>query len=287
MSKKRKIPLIKENRINRLTQVLRIFNKYPYDREMQKDSILELYPNKTEKSVFRGMVIPSLRYLGLIIGYENFIRLSANGRIILEGGKKGKKEELRIWRALMLELDFKKFKFLKKIKNDTNIKKEILIEKLSNDIEGPSKIQISERIKKWLRMIIDCKLIKSSKNILILDRVLLKDAEDDLKVNNKRKIFKNILFEEYRSFPYKETAGIVDIADLREQVAKKIYEKFKKILTESQFDILLREMPLVTDKYIISLGHPMGAEEKLFNYKGEYYRTINITFFNKEGKKNV
>ena len=115
MSKKRNIPLIKENRIERLTEVLNIFNKYPYDRDMQKDSILELYPNKSEKSVFRGMVIPSLRYLGLIIGYENFIRLSANGKIILEGEKKGKKEKLRIWRALILELDLIKFEFLNKL----------------------------------------------------------------------------------------------------------------------------------------------------------------------------
>jgi len=287
MNQKREIPLIKENRIERLTEVLRIFNKFPYDREKQKEFILKLYPGKSEKSVFRGMVIPSLRYLGLIIGYENFIRLSANGRIILEGEKKSRNEKLRIWRAIIVELDSNKFGFLKKLKDKKSANKKILIENLLQTIEGPVKKQILERINRWFRILIDSKLVKSEEKGLILNKKEIRLAEEDLNFKNKKNAFKNILFEEYKSFPYKETAGIVDIADLRESVGKKYYNESGMVLTEAQFDILLRNIPLVTDRYIISLGHTMGAEEKLFNYKGEYYRTISITYFEIEGRENA
>ena len=287
MSKKRKIPLIKENRLERLTEVLRIFNKFPYDREKQKEFILKLYPNKSEKSVFRGMVIPSLRYLGLILGYENFIRLSANGSIILEGEKKSGKEKLRIWRAIILELDSNKFGFLKKLKDKKSTNKKVLVENLLQTIEGPAQKQIAERINRWLRILIDSKLVISEEKDLILDKKRLGLTEEDLSVKNKKNAFKSTLFEEYKTFPYKETAGIVDIADLRESVGKKYYNEFGKVLTEVQFDVLLKNTPLITDEYIISLGHTMGAEEKLFNYKEEYYRTISITFFEIERRENA
>ena len=287
MSKKRKIPLIKENRLGKLTEVLRNFNKFPYDREKQKEFILKLYPHKSEKSVFRGMVIPSLRYLGLILGYENFIRLSANGSIILEGEKKSGKEKLRIWRAIILELDSNKFGFLKKLKDKKSTNKKVLVENLLQTIEGSSQKQITERINKWLRILTDSKLVISEEKDLILDKKKIGLTEDDLSVKNKKNMFKKNLFEEYKTFPYKKTAGIVDIADLRESVGKKYYNEFGKVLTEVQFDDLLRNTPLITDEYTISLGHTMGAEEKLFNYKGEYYRTISMTFFERKGRENA
>ena len=76
----------------------------------------------------------------------------------------------------------------------------------------------------------------------------------------------------------KEVGIIVDIADLRERVAMKLLDNEKEILTENQFDDRLREIPLATNEYIISLGRSMGAEEKLFSYKGKYYRTLSIEF---------
>ena len=59
------MPLIKEFRIARILACLNCFACHPFDRNKQRECILSLYPGKTEKSVFRGMVIPSLRRLGL------------------------------------------------------------------------------------------------------------------------------------------------------------------------------------------------------------------------------
>jgi len=273
--KKKELPLIKENRIEKLTQVLGIFDKYPYNREKQSEHVLKLYPNKIEKSVFRGMVIPSLRYMGLIIGYENLIRLSANGRILIEAKKRNNQELLRAWRAIVLELDHDKFGFMNIIGKGAN--QGIIRTKLARLVVGPSEKQIDERIKRWLKILINSKLLDEIKGNVMPNLRNLDKARHDIQPMGKKKEFKDLLISGYQIFPYHETAGIVDIADLREIVAKLFYNKYNMILTEAQFDSLLRGIPFITKSYIISLGHTMGAEEKLFKLKGEYYRTITIS----------
>lgn len=62
------------------------------------------------------------------------------------------------------------------------------------------------------------------------------------------------------------------------------YARHNLIVTEEQFDELLRGVKFATDDYIISLGRAMGAEEKLFKHEDNYYRTVSIRFLNKEGK---
>jgi len=117
----RKIPLIKEYRIQKLTKCLECFDKFAYHREKQRDCVLELYPNtdnKTlehrEKSIFRGMVIPSLRYLGLIIGFGDIIKPSANGKLIIESQFDNELYE-RCWRAIICEIDKRTFNFLENL----------------------------------------------------------------------------------------------------------------------------------------------------------------------------
>lgn len=283
-----KIPLVKENRIEMLLKCLDCIDKYAFNREKQREYILSLYPGKNEKSVFRGMVMPSLRHLGLIVGFSDLIRLSANGKLLLISRQQGNREFKRVLSGVFLEIDYNKFKFMEEIKNLTGRNNELpqnyFIQVISKKIEAPSQKQNIERIKRWLKILHQCSLIKMEKaDINIhLQYQNLERAEKDLDWRTKSSMFKKFLFKEYSSLSNK-TAGVVDIVDLREYVALLMYNERKEILTEIQFDELLRSLPLVTDYYVISLGHPMGAEEKLFVYKGDYYRTLNISFF-KKGK---
>lgn len=291
MNKKDPMPIIKESKISTLINALSCFDKYPYDREKQRDCVLELYPNKSEKSVFRGMIIPSLRYLGFIVGYEDLIRPSANGKIILEARKKSVEEALKVTRVMMLELDKEKFGFIQKLKHMKNSRgttnKKEFINLMSKEIEGPSQKQKEERIMRWSKILQDCGLIKFiKKEYVMLQKENLEQADEELKTTPKRPLFKNILFDEYKSLPYSETAGIIDIVLLRELVGIRFYKEYGMILTEFQFDELLSKLDFVANDYLISLGHPMGAEEKLFHYKGECYRTLSIKFL-RGGGKNV
>lgn len=283
MNAKYMIPLIKEHRVSKLIDAMECIEKHPFNRLMQRECILSLYPGKTEKSVFRGMIIPSLRILGLIIGFGDAIRLSSNGKLILEGNRKNREEAYRVARAVFLEIDKKVFHFIQQIKQYQSVTEEYLIEVISQKMEALSKPQKRERIRRWLEILKGCGLVKSTNGKISLENKAYEDAERDLKVDPKRPFFKDKLFTGYKTLSYQETAGVVDIAILREQVALSYYREHNMILTEMQFDELLRELPLVTSSYVISLGQTMGAEEKLFFFKGNYYRTLSITFFEKRG----
>jgi len=284
MREESSIPLLKEHRLSKLVEALKCIDKYSYDREKQRRCIIELYPGKTEKSVFRGMVIPTLRYLGLIVGFGKAIRLSGNGKIFVEAEKKGKEEVIRVARVIFLEIDKKMFKFIEELKRCKNTTKKDLINLLSPKMEGISEKQKNERINRWLNVLEECKLVRFDRGLIKLDEENCKRAEIELNLLPPLSSFKEMLFEVYKSLPLNETAGMVDIPLLRLQVAINYYKKYNIILTESKFDNLLGRLPLVTDEYIVSLGQPMGAEEKLFHYKGNYYKTLSITFFKKVDK---
>lgn len=277
------IPLIKEDRISKLVEAMKCIDSYPYDRDKQRICILRLYPDKTEKSVFRGMIVPTLRYLGLIVGYGKGIRLSSNGKITIEGKKKGKEEALRVLQTVFLEIDKKTFGFVETLKENKKVTVDNFFELICWKSEEMPKRQKKERTKRWLRALEGCELVQfEEKPFIKLDEKNYENAEEELNAKTKSRLFKRILFEKYNSLPLHETAGIVDIPLLRELVAMGFYGNHNMILTESQFDQLLQNLPHVTDDYVISLGQPMGAEEKLFHYKGNYYRTLSVTFFKKK-----
>jgi hypothetical protein len=280
-----KIPLIKEKRIEKIVECLKCIDRYAYNREKIKECILRLYPGKSEKSVFRGMVIPSLRRLGLILGYGGFIRVGANGKLILKSQNAGEKEFKRVLRAVFFEIDNQYFRFIIELKKfgRFHVPYDEFLEQMIEKVEGPSIKQKKERIVNWLKMIEQCTLIKTkNKNISLISKNI-DEAKYELNFKRKKNFFKEYLFESYSALA-PQSAGIVDIADLRAEIALKIYSERKEILTEAQFDNLLRDMPMVTEEYIISLGQPMGAEEKLFKHDENYYRTISIKIFPKKEK---
>lgn len=279
---RKSIPLIKEYRLNRLIEVLSCFDKHPFDRDSLRENILSLYPGKTEKSVFRGMVIPSLRHLGLIVGYEEDLRLSCNGKVIVLGKNKSKKEALRAIRAVLLENDNNMLRIVKLVERR---KKEFDSFRLmlSQKIEAPDLKQARERVNHWVSMLLESSLLLNDNSILKVNKGSLETANKDLNTLFKEAKFKNIFFDNYMvKKKTQQNVSIVDIEDLRTDIATIFYKKEGLILTEGQFDYLLRRVPFVTEEYIISLGRAMGTEEKVFKYENNYYRTVSIRFLSKK-----
>lgn len=282
MKRKIKVALIKEYRIDKLFKILNCFYCFPFNRDGLRDCILRLYKGKDEKSVFRGMVIPSLRHLGLILGYEEDLRLSANGNLLVLARKQSIKEGMRLFRVLLTEMDDDVLKIHKIIEREAmplTEFKEIII----NKIDAPSEKQAKERAEHWLSMYLDLGLlVKKDVRIEIAKKKYL-CAKKDLNIETKTQYFKNHFFDSYYSlFKKQENVPIIDIADIRLEVAQRFYKKQNLVLTEKQFDILLRMMPFLTDEYMISLGRAMGAEEKVFKYGDNYYRTLSVRFLKKE-----
>jgi hypothetical protein len=284
--KKKIIPLIKEYRLKKLFQVMNCFEQFPFNRDGLRECILGLYGDKEEKSIFRGMVIPSLRHLGLILGYDEDLRLSANGSLIVQARRKSEAEGERIFRAILAEIDDANIKILK-----TTLKKNIIFSDLKqhlidkDKIEAPSKKQSMERINHWTSMLLEAGLLVEQNKEMAVSVETMKHVEQDLDLSTKKTEFEKIFFEAYKSiFKKQENIPIVDIPDIRAEVASVFYDKHNLVVTENQFDELLRSIKFATDNYIVSLGRAMGAEEKLLVYEGSYYRTISVRFLNKEGK---
>lgn len=281
------MPLIKEYRIDKLIKCLECVNQHPFSREKQRECILELYPGKSEKSVFRGMVIPSLRHLGLIIGYGSFIRLSANGKIIVESKSISDDLHQRVLRAVIFEIDENRFLLMPILTRVTNLEKFVpiknFVQNIAPLIAAPSERQKMERINHWLSALEQVELIrKNDLEEITVNVNNYKQTLSDFNLNGvKAEKFKDYLFDAYFVLR-KETAGVVDIAELREKVAIKMLRDDKAILTEGQFDKMLRLIPFATDNYIISLGRPMGAEEKLFEHRGKYFRTFSLQLLRRQ-----
>jgi len=290
MDSNKKIPLIKEYRVEKLKNCLKYIDTYSFNRDKQKEFILSLYPDKKdkdpehkEKSVFRGMVIPSLRHLGLIVGYGDFLRTSANGKLIIESELTSKNLHQRVLRAVIYEIDQNIFQFIDVLKENDSINIQNFLQLMN--INAPSEKQKKERISHWFSILKEVELINYNAKNIILNEHKYNQILSDVDVDNKSmEDFKKYLFKAYFELS-KKTAGIIDIADLRENVALKLLRENKIILTENQFDEMLRKIPFATDDYIISFGRPMGAEEKLFERNGNYFRTLSIKFFGREVPK--
>ena len=273
-------PLIKEYRLEKLEASLECIDKHAFDRERQKDCILSLYPDKSEKSVFRGMVIPSARHLGLIIGYADLIRLSANGKIMVESKALGNEVHGRVARAVMCEVDRTKFRFMDMLGAHAPVPKDTFLQSAQSVIDAPSGKQANERARHWLSILSRVGLVECAHDDLLTVRQpeyeqALLDLDATLK---DPAAFKEHLFDAYSELT-RGRAPVSDIADLRQRVALKMLRSdYPSIVTEAQFDEMLRQMPFSTDAYMISLGRPMGPEEKLFEYDRSYFRTLSIRF---------
>jgi hypothetical protein len=277
-SEKNDIPLIKETRLQKISVSLKCINDFYQDRNKQRICILKEYSGKSEKSAFRGMIIPSLRHLGLIDGLGENISVSANGMLLLAGKKNNDKEFIRIAQAIFLELDIQKFHFVNEIKKHKSIEETLFIKEIEPTINSISQKQSNERIKRWIKLLVECGLLIKKNKMISLESDSISSSERDLIISQKERKFESIFIKSYKKL-MTDDLGIIKISKLREETSRIFYNEFNEIITETQFDNLLSKMPHVTDSYIISFGEPIGSDEKLFKYNDRYFKSLNIKFF--------
>jgi len=271
------MPLIKETRVDKLIASLKCIANNAFDRYQQRDCILQLYPGKSEKSVFRGMIVTSLRHMGLILGYEGALRISANARIIIESNCMESELKMACLRAVMYEIDQTKFNLIGKL-TDSGVTTQDLISLLASS-QRLQPARMKERVLSWLSILNQVKLIDNVLPKVIANKNNIDQTNHILDASRiDQNLFTSTLFEQYNRLG-RNTAGIVDITDLRSEVSSIFLNRNSIILSENMFDIVLRSVPISTPSYLISFGRSMGAEEKLFRIQQNYYRTISINFF--------
>jgi len=225
------------------------------------------------------MVIPTLRRLGLIIGYEDRIRLSANGELIVLAKRTSLDQGLRVLRVILLEMDSHGPRALAELERLSPWEARDLERFLLQDSRGAGEKQVLERIRDWLRYLAFTGLVVKASKSLELNKNAWCDACHDSDVNSKRVSFATALFEHYATIASRQRGVTsVDIEELRRSLANAFYMTSGAICTEQQFDQLLRDLPKTSGQYAISFGRPMGTEEKLFVMDDKYYQTLSVRF---------
>lgn len=271
---------------NRIFELVDCFGRYPYNRDQLQDAILALYPGKTEKSVFRGMAIPTLRRLGLIVGFDDLIRLSANGKLVNKASTVSNEFGKRALGTIVYEIDRDELGVLRTLADRIAWLEGEIIEILLPYVSAPSEASKKERIRDWLGLLGYCGITTKSVKGIAINRRVEKILEADADFKRKSVLFKKLLLTSYKRLVARSRGmQFHPIEDLRSEVASTILARYKKILTEKQFDELLRRFPKTSPHHLISFGRSMGADEKLFTMDGKYYQTISIQFFDKQEVK--
>lgn len=279
----------------RIFDLLECVHDYPYDREGFQQAVLRLYGNeKSSKSVFRGMAIPTLRNLGLILGYGSDIRASANGSLLYIARKASEDEGMRALRAILVELDENIGVLPYLSKKSTLVFDEFLeywLGKVSTAAIRKStnpKAQeraAHERLLDWIKFLTFAEVLYKEHENIRIDEMHFEQSKKDLDITvpEKKDTFSSLLIASYKKIVNREQEGVgtVEIEDLRRELAITTFQNNKLILTENQFDKLLSEQPKTTTDYVITLGRSMGADEKLYYYQGKYYQTIFVRFLAK------
>ncbi|MFZ1520333.1 MAG: hypothetical protein WAU11_16270 [Ignavibacteriaceae bacterium] len=276
------LPLFKEYRLDILQRCLVCFDENNFDREKQRNCVLKNYDMSNridiqhwDKSVFRGMVIPSLKYLGLLYGNKDELMPSANGKLLI-AAHKAVNNNPNILRTIVFDLDKREFNFLDHIRKGRLTKEDLFIF-VSQKINIEKKKPLVERINKWLSILAQVKLVEINKQIQGIEENIV-GTENDFNVNNFNKdIFIELLLESYKELS-RGNVGIIKIEDLKKLVLIKHINIQQNILISSVFDELFSMIELSNENYLISLGKPMGAKEMLLLYKNNYYDTIHIKF---------
>jgi hypothetical protein len=279
------IPVLKA--WNRIFDLLECVGRNEYNRDGFRDAVLALYPpDKSEKSVFRGMAIPTLRRLGLIVGYEDIIRLSANGALVRQAYNESEEEGFRALRAIQYEIDSnEKIGFFKKVEASPVRKADFVgslmeanqfVDREGKLLDGSS---LRERVTDWLGFLFYSRLVCIEDEYLRVDTSTAEQVREDTEAEVKKAVFESFLFNIYRNV-VQANYGIptVEIEEVRRAMAKYAYETERAILTGQQFDELLRRFPKTDKEYTIAFGRSMGAEEKLLKLGDNYYQTMYVRF---------
>ena len=279
----------------RIFELLECVNDHPYDRDGFQEAVLKLYPGKSPKSVFRGMAVPTLRSLGFIVGYADVIRISANGALVYTARQESQAEGLRALRAMLLEMDDKmddKNGILSYLEDKPAIPIQALVDEWAPKITisdsraaynpDAHKRAARERIYDWVNLLAFAELLYRSEQSVRVDTDRLVQTQNDINADTveKRECFDGDFFMAYKRI-VAEQSGIrtVEIESLRKELAVRAYSQSRLLITERQFDILLKELPKASDQYTITFGRSMGADEKLFLFQGQYYQTVSVRFY--------
>ncbi len=277
-------PNIKSLKLNSFQDVLnsvKCISSYQNNRMLQKKCIIDTFLSRNEKlrvkpvqdlekSIFRGMVIPSLRHMGLILGY-GIIQASANGFLLSQ-------DSSPIFPNIKSAVIIESGGFLF---DDSSIFGKLSRPEFVNEFKEGSEIIIppedisSEKRKRWVNILKGADIAYRTDSVWRLRTEEIFDyyhRRDYLCSNSS--IFSEILSKCYDS--YKHKSPFVGINILRRSVAEFALRHYSLVITENTFDDCLRKLKQFSKEYGIDFGLPMNQQERAFKIGNKYYSTLRL-----------
>lgn len=262
-----------------ICEAVQILYHYGENRYELREHVLSMFDSTDEKSVFRGMYVPTMRALGLTLGFGQEIRCSSNGRLLFEAYSKSNDEGKRILGKMLVEIDEDNYNIVDFLKNrlvteHKSIVKFITSKDASLGLTPLSDTVANERVRKFMRYLTEGRVVKQADSQYALDEGYqqTKVDIDVIKVPE----FWDVLLSCY-NITEEMKAGFpsVPIYQLRNEVSRKFYQS-GIALTEREFDSLIARMPRIQSDYIIKFSRPMMESEKLLHLGGEVYSGMAI-----------
>lgn len=245
----------------RLLPVVLALRKHEYDRIGFRLSVMELFAASVEeKSVLRGMAIPTLRGFGLLLGFEQSLHLSSDGALVAAGADRDSHDPMR---AILYELE-------EELQLASAWGPSQMVGAATDKLcalDGTATPESRRRAQRWISYLeYFGVVVRKGETLLRAKRLPAKMAYPD---------FAKHLASAYKSLSPK-TIGepAVAIDEIARSVALD-YFTAGLVLTRQVFDKCLTRC-LDEGKLPLHLHRSMGAEQKLFRYGAEVYESISL-----------
>jgi hypothetical protein len=262
-----------------ICKAVQILYHYGENRNELREHVLSMFDSTDEKSVFRGMYVPTMRALGLTLGFGQEIRCSSNGRLLFEAYSKSNDEGKRVLGKMLVEIDEDNYNIVDFLKNrliteHKSIVKFITSKDASLGLTPLSNTVANERVRKFMRYLTEGRVVKQDDS-----QYALAEGYQQTKVDTdviKVPEFWNILLSCYNNIKEMK-AGFpsIPIYQLRNEVSKQFYQR-RIALTEREFDSLIARLPRIQSDHIIKFSRPMMESEKLLHLGSEVYSGMAI-----------
>lgn len=269
------VPVLKLPAGNLLNVVLAL-KKHEYDRDGFRDAVLEIFPGKEEKSVFRGMAIPSLRTLGLLVGFELETHLSSDGALVAADHDPKAPKTNEPMRLLLREIEVERGLHSAWTSENLSIAaiRDAFARVDSDDDKSSPKGDFLGRVNRWVNYLEYFGIIFKEGNRLRRNVPILPASFQYSE--SVIAAFAEELHASYRRLIRAEVGEpVVAFEDLRRELALALWRSKQLVVMKRDFDRILSEC-LTKESVDIHLHRSMGADEGLFTFREVSYQSVSM-----------
>jgi hypothetical protein len=264
--------------------ILAEFENHPSNPKELWNSIVRFYRKNSsrvhppsEKNIVRAVTLTSLRHLGLVQGIWPHVRLTANGRQVLDNLNHGPSEASRVLGRIVLDVDEARAHVVSTLQDaQGGLDEAELLKELARRFRSESeesKRVLEDRLAKWLLWLDYFELVSTRQdNRYELNKPLIEAYRSNKHFELTKEEFLQKLFAKYQELRVgRPDLVYMPIPDLRDAVCQEVPG-----MLHNDFYKLLVSIKRNTEKYSILLSEPMTRQEGGLRLDNKYFYYVAI-----------